>query len=79
MSMRKTLVAAAVAAVAVFGTAGSAFASGSGAIGGASDSPGLLSGNVIQVPINLPVNVCGNDISILAALTGAAGNTCVNY
>lgn len=78
MSMRKTLVAAAFAAVAVLGSAGTAFASGAGAIGGASDSPGLLSGNVIQVPINLPVNVCGNDVSILAALTGAAGNTCVN-
>jgi hypothetical protein len=78
MSMRKTLVAAAFAAVAVLGSAGTAFASGAGAIGGASDSPGLLSGNVIQIPVNIPVNVCGNDISILAALTGADGNTCVN-
>jgi hypothetical protein len=78
MSMRKTLVAAAFAVVAVLGSAGTAFASGAGAVGGASDSPGLLSGNVIQIPINLPVNVCGNDVSILAALTGAAGNVCVN-
>lgn len=78
MSMRKSLVAAAFAAVTVLGSAGTAFASGSGAIGVASDSPGLLSGNVIQIPINVPVNVCGNDISILAALTSAEGNTCVN-
>ena len=78
MSMRKSLVTAAFAAVAVLGSAGSAFASGSGAIGGASDSPGLLSGNVIQVPINIPMNVCGNNISILAALTGTDGNKCVN-
>jgi hypothetical protein len=76
--MRKTLVAAAFAAFAVVGSAGTAFASGAGAIGSASDSPGLLSGNVVQVPINIPVNVCGNDISILAALTGADDNTCVN-
>lgn len=79
MSMRKTLVAAAFAAVAVLGGAGTAFASGAGAVGNASDSPGLLSGNVIQVPINIPVNVCGNDISVLALLTGANGNVCVNH
>lgn len=78
MSMRKTLVATAVTAAAVLGSAGTAFASGAGAVGGASDSPGLLSGNVVQVPINVPVNVCGDDISILAALTSADGNTCVN-
>ena len=79
MSMRKTLVAAAFAAVAVLGTAGTASASGAGAIGGAFGSPGLLSGNNIQVPINIPINLCGNDVSVLAALTGAAGNVCVNY
>jgi small secreted domain DUF320 len=79
MSMHKTLVAAAVAAFAVLGTAGTASASsGAGAVGGASDSPGVLSGNVIQVPINLPFNLCGNDIPLLSALTGAAGNTCAS-
>ena len=78
MSMRKTLIAAAFAAVAVFGTAGTASASGAGAVGSAFGSPGLLSGNVIQVPINIPFNICGNDVSVLAALTSAAGNICVN-
>lgn len=79
MSMRKTLVAAAFAAVAVLGSAGTAFASGAGAIGVASNSPGLLSGNVIQVPINLPINICGNTVDILALLNPAEGNKCVNY
>jgi hypothetical protein len=39
-------------------------------------SPGILSGNVIQVPINIPVNVCGN--SIVGSITTTFGNTCVN-
>ena len=78
MSIRKTLVAVACAAFAVLGTAGTASASGAGAIGSAFGSPGLLSGNVIQIPLNIPINVCGNDISVLAALTGADGNVCVN-
>jgi hypothetical protein len=79
MSMRKTFVAAAIAAFAVFGTAGTASASGAGAIGGAIGSPGLLSGNNIQIPVNIPINVCGDNVGILSALLGSAGNVCVNY
>lgn len=78
MSIRKTLVATSCAAIAVLGTAGTASASGTGAIGGATGSPGILSGNVIQIPLAFPINACGSDISVLAALTGAAGNGCVN-
>jgi small secreted domain DUF320 len=78
MSMRKTLVAAAFAVFAVVGTAGTAFASGSDAVGSASNSPGLLSGNVIQVPVNIPINVCGNTIDIIGLLNPAFGNVCVN-
>ncbi|MBS2534288.1 chaplin [Catenulispora sp. NF23] len=78
MSMRKTIVAAAMAAFAVVGFAGTASASGAGAIGGAIGSPGLLSGNNIQVPVNIPINVCGDNVGILSALLGSAGNVCVN-
>jgi hypothetical protein len=74
--MRKTLVAAALAVVAVLGTAGTASASDSDAVGVANDSPGILSGNVIQVPINIPINVCGNNI--LALLTLTEGTVCIN-
>ncbi|MER5353482.1 chaplin family protein [Kitasatospora sp. NPDC002551] len=28
-------------------------------------SPGVLSGNQIQIPISIPINVCGNSLSIL--------------
>ncbi|MFJ6831928.1 chaplin [Streptomyces sp. NPDC091209] len=49
-----------------------------GAQGGAVGSPGVLSGNVIQVPIHVPVNVCGNTINVVGLLNPAFGNTCVN-
>lgn len=38
---------------------------GAEASGRVSDSPGVLSGNLIQVPIDIPINVCGNSIGIL--------------
>ncbi|WSR73336.1 chaplin [Streptomyces sp. NBC_01180] len=49
-----------------------------GAEGAAVGSPGVLSGNVIQVPIHIPVNLCGNTVNVIALLNPAFGNTCVN-
>ncbi|MGW5674603.1 chaplin [Streptomyces sp. NPDC003860] len=49
-----------------------------GAHGAAANSPGVLSGNVVQVPVNIPVNVCGNTIDVVGLLNPAFGNTCVN-
>ncbi|MFE1799852.1 chaplin [Streptomyces sp. NPDC059517] len=62
---------------AVLGGAGAAQAD-SGAEAVAAHSPGVLSGNVIQVPIHVPVNVCGNTVSVIGLLNPAFGNTCVN-
>ncbi|WP_202451357.1 MULTISPECIES: chaplin [unclassified Streptomyces] len=59
------------------GVAAPAFAD-SGAAGAAAHSPGVLSGNVIQVPVHIPVNLCGNTIDIIALLNPAFGNSCVN-
>lgn len=50
----------------------------SGAEGSAVNSPGLLSGNVIQIPVDVPINACGNTVSVLALLNPAAGNSCAN-
>ncbi|WP_030232107.1 chaplin [Streptomyces sp. NRRL S-350] len=61
----------------VLGAAGGAFAS-SGAEGVAAGSPGVLSGNQLQVPIHIPINLCGNSIDIIGLLNPAFGNTCVN-
>jgi hypothetical protein len=49
-----------------------------GAQGTAVGSPGVLSGNVVQVPVHIPVNVCGNTITVIGALNPAFGNVCVN-
>ncbi|MER5892826.1 chaplin family protein [Streptomyces sp. NPDC001876] len=50
----------------------------SGAAGGASNSPGVLSGNSIQVPIDVPVNVCGNSVDVVGLLNPTGGNDCGN-
>lgn len=50
----------------------------SNADGAAIGSPGVLSGNVSQVPVHVPVNVCGNTVNVIALLNPAFGNVCVN-
>ncbi|MBN0046388.1 chaplin [Streptomyces actuosus] len=49
-----------------------------GAQGEAIGSPGVLSGNVVQVPVHIPVNLCGNTVDATGLLNPAFGNTCVN-
>lgn len=49
-----------------------------GAAGAASGSPGVLSGNSIQVPIDVPVNVCGNSVDVAGLLNPTSGNDCGN-
>ncbi|KPI28976.1 chaplin ChpG [Streptomyces sp. NBC_00080] len=73
----KGLVLTSVAAAAVAGASGIA-AADSGANGVAEHSPGVLSGNVVQVPVHIPVNVCGNTINVIGLLNPAFGNTCIN-
>ncbi|WP_432133092.1 MULTISPECIES: chaplin [unclassified Streptomyces] len=73
----KGLVLTSVAAAAVAGASGIA-AADSGANGVAAHSPGVLSGNVVQVPVHVPVNVCGNTVNAPGLLNPAFGNICVN-
>ncbi|MER7001118.1 chaplin [Streptomyces sp. NPDC000410] len=73
----KALALSTVAAAAVAGSAGIATAD-SGAHGGAYHNPGVVSGNVVQVPVQVPVNLCGNTIDIAGLLNPTFGNTCVN-
>ncbi len=72
-------------ALAVTVATGSALAAGAGlavadagAQAAAVGSPGVLSGNVVQVPVHVPVNVCGNTVNVIALLNPAFGNTCAN-
>jgi hypothetical protein len=75
--IKKIVAAAAATGGLVLAGAGMAVAD-SGAQGAAVHSPGVLSGNVVQVPIHTPVNVCGNTVSVIGLLNPAFGNTCIN-
>lgn len=65
------------AAVAVLGASSAAMADAD-AQGIAAYSPGVGSGNLIQIPIHIPINACGNSVSIIGLLNPAFGNTCIN-
>ncbi|MFJ4692590.1 chaplin [Streptomyces sp. NPDC088766] len=66
------------AATGVLAAAGGYAHADSGASGYASDSPGVLSGNNVQAPVNVPVNVCGNTVDVVGILNPAVGNSCTN-
>jgi hypothetical protein len=46
---------------------------------GATESPGAISGNVVQAPINLPANICGNSVNVIALINPTFGNICENH
>ncbi|MEV2249859.1 chaplin [Streptomyces sp. NPDC050147] len=72
------------AAAVAFGTGAVVLSGGgmamadAGAEAAAVGSPGVVSGNVAQVPVHVPVNVCGNTVNVIGLLNPASGNTCVN-
>ncbi|MFJ6000073.1 chaplin, partial [Streptomyces sp. NPDC092370] len=49
---------------------------GSYAGGHATDSPGVGSGNLVQAPVHVPVNVCGNSVDVIGVLNRSVGNSC---
>ncbi|WP_370068177.1 chaplin [Streptacidiphilus sp. MAP5-3] len=52
---------------------------GSTAKGGAHGSPGVGSGNSVQVPVSIPLNLCGNTVNAPGAGNPAYGNDCGNH
>ncbi|RKN47215.1 chaplin [Streptomyces hoynatensis] len=40
----------------------------------AAGSPGLISGNVIQIPVSVPINLCGNSLNLVGIGNFTAGN-----
>ncbi|TXS47237.1 chaplin family protein [Streptomyces sp. OR43] len=52
--------------------------SGAGAHGVAAHSPGVASGNLVQVPVHVPVNVVGNTVNVVGLLNPAFGNFGLN-
>lgn len=74
---RKGLITVAAAGGVLAMSAGAAHAD-SDATGSSKHSPGVLSGNSVQAPVSVPVNLCGNTINVVGVLNPAFGNTCVN-
>ncbi|MEU5085603.1 chaplin ChpE [Streptomyces sp. NPDC006743] len=52
---------------------------GAAAAGAAKASPGVVSGNVIQAPIHIPVNAVGNSVNVIGVLNPAFGNLGLNH
>lgn len=74
--IKKVVAAAAATGGLVLAGAGVAVAD-AGAQGAALHSPGVVSGNTIQVPVHVPVNACGNTVSVVGLLNPTFGNACV--
>lgn len=58
--------------------AGGVASADAGAGAAAIGSPGVLSGNVVLIPVDVPVNACGDSLDTLALLDPAFGVTCAN-
>ncbi|MFB7993779.1 chaplin [Streptomyces sp. NPDC056002] len=69
---------AAAAATSILSLPGSSAFAASGADGQTAGSPGILSGNTVQAPLDVPVNACGNTVDVVAALDPTFGNSCAN-
>ncbi|MEW1548996.1 chaplin [Streptomyces tsukubensis] len=75
---RKGLITMAAAAGGALALSGGYAQADSGANGAAVNSPGVGSGNTVQVPVNVPVNACGNTVDVVGLLNPAFGNNCAN-
>src|SRR5436305_1807964 len=58
--------------------AGGATGASGGGTAGTSNSPGVLSGNTVQVPVDAPVNACGDTVNVVGLKNVASGNHCAN-
>ncbi|MFJ2777237.1 MULTISPECIES: chaplin [unclassified Kitasatospora] len=74
---KKGLLTAVAAGGVLASAAGYAYA-GADAQGVAAGSPGVASGNSVQVPIEVPINACGNTVDVIGLLNPAYGNHCAN-
>ncbi|MFI5526486.1 chaplin [Streptomyces platensis] len=76
---KKAALVLAATGLALGAAAGSAFAvSGAQADGKATNSPGIGSGNVAQVPVHVPVNATGNSAQVIGVLNPTFDNVSSN-
>jgi hypothetical protein len=52
---------------------------GAHADGKAVGSPGVASGNLVQAPVDIPVNAVGNSVNVVGVLNPAFGNLGINH
>ncbi|WP_306183916.1 MULTISPECIES: chaplin [unclassified Streptomyces] len=79
-NLKKAAAVATVAGGIVAAGAGMASAhDGASAAGVAKGSPGVVSGNVVQAPIHVPVNAVGNSVNVIGVLNPAFGNLGLNH
>ncbi|WP_326691781.1 MULTISPECIES: chaplin family protein [unclassified Streptomyces] len=74
---RKGLITIVAAGGVLAMSGGTAFAD-SNAQGSSGNSPGVLSGNTFQAPVDVTVNICGNTASAVGLLNPASGASCGN-
>ncbi|MET9296341.1 chaplin [Streptomyces sp. NPDC003077] len=78
MNIKKAVtVMIAASGLAVAG-AGAASAHGGDARGLAKDSPGVVAGNTTQLPVSVPLNLCGNTTNVVGIGNVAKDNDCKN-
>ncbi|MEU6578613.1 chaplin [Streptomyces sp. NPDC046805] len=79
-NLKKAAAVTMVAGGLVAACAGMASATNGGAWAGgeAEYSPGVVSGNVVQAPVHVPVNAVGNTVNVIGALNPVFGNLGLN-
>ena len=75
MNLKKIAVLTAATSGLFMAGAGAAMADSSAtATGAATHSPGVVSGNNVQAPVNVPINVTGNGVNVIGLLDSVFGN-----
>ncbi|MDI5963066.1 chaplin [Streptantibioticus silvisoli] len=77
-NLKKVAAVTAVAGGLAMAGAGAACAA-SAAHGAALNSPGVASGNLVQVPLHVPVNATGDTVDVIGLLNPAFGNHTLNH
>ena len=77
-NLKKAAAVTMVAGGLIAAGAGMASATDANADGQAVGSPGVVSGNLVQAPVHIPVNAVGNSVNVIGVLNPAFGNLGVN-
>ncbi|MCH5673008.1 chaplin ChpE [Streptomyces gilvus] len=77
-NLKKAAAVTMVAGGLIAAGAGMASATDAHADGQAVGSPGVVSGNLVQAPVHIPVNAVGNSVNVIGVLNPAFGNLGLN-